>query len=146
MGRPINTYSSQGVTNNGFHAAHHTIVYSTKRPHYIHGEREKGLTKKPIKINCTAHHNLHERSRLNYAKSYTVEHNVKVCFIGKIDRKSEWYLTADFNNAHPLLEQHLPPPVDDKEDSSNLDHSTKPLILSIFNIDAVASKPRRGSV
>lgn len=112
------------------HAEHHTIVYSRDKPHYIHGEKEKGLTKKPIKIVCNARHSLDERSRLNYAKTYTVEHNVKVCFIGKIDKKSEWYLTADFNNTHPPLQHRGPEPVDDEAvshaegGSSTYDYST----------------------
>ncbi|KAH7348835.1 hypothetical protein BKA65DRAFT_477217 [Rhexocercosporidium sp. MPI-PUGE-AT-0058] len=111
---PINTYSKQGVTKNGVHAEHHTIVYSDKKPVYFHGEKDKGLTKKPLKISCSPRHKLDERSRLNYAKTYTVEYNVKVCFIGKIDKKSEWYLTADYNNTHPPIEHRTEQPVDDE--------------------------------
>ncbi|KAK0118622.1 hypothetical protein ONS96_011712 [Cadophora gregata f. sp. sojae] len=110
---PINTYSKQGVTKHGVHAEDHTIAYSEKKPVYFHGERDKGLTKTPIKIVCSARHKLDERSRLNYAKTYTVEYNVKVCFIGKVDKTSEWHLIADFNIVHPPLEHRAPPPVDE---------------------------------
>lgn len=43
-------------------------------------------------------------SRLNYAKIYTVEYNVKVCFIGKIHEDSRKYFNRDFN----LTNQPLP--------------------------------------
>ncbi|KAL2064644.1 hypothetical protein VTL71DRAFT_3782 [Oculimacula yallundae] len=113
---PINTYSRQGVTKRGVHAEHHTIVYTEKKPVYFPGEKEKGLTKKPIKIICSSpRHKLDEHSRLNYHKTYTVEYNVKVCFIGKVDKKSEWYLTADFNSAHPPLMQRGDQPLDEDE-------------------------------
>lgn len=35
-------------------------------------------------------------SRVNYSKVYTVEHNVKVCFIGKIHEESEKTFFTDF--------------------------------------------------
>jgi len=35
-------------------------------------------------------------SRVNYSKVYTVEHNVKVCFIGKIHRDSVATFFEDF--------------------------------------------------
>jgi hypothetical protein len=39
---------------------------------------------------------LRPESRINYAKVYTVEHNVKVCFIGEIHKDSEAIFFADF--------------------------------------------------
>lgn len=33
--------------------------------------------------------NLLKSSRVNYRKIYTIEHNIKVCFIGKIHKDSE---------------------------------------------------------
>jgi hypothetical protein len=35
-------------------------------------------------------------SRINYAKMYTIEHNIPVSFIGKIDEESEATLISDF--------------------------------------------------
>ncbi|KAH7416798.1 hypothetical protein BKA64DRAFT_636196 [Cadophora sp. MPI-SDFR-AT-0126] len=107
---PINTYTRQGVTKKGVHAKHHTIAYSDKKPVYIRGEREKGLTKTPIRISCPTRHKLDERSRLNYAKTYTVEYNVKVWFIGKVHEDSEWTLSTDYNRVHPLLQPRGVPP------------------------------------
>jgi len=44
-------------------------------------------------------------SRLNYAKIYTVEYNVKVSFIGKIHKNSMKSFSRDYNLTHlPLPE------------------------------------------
>jgi hypothetical protein len=73
------TYSGQGVKKEGVHADHHAIIY-TEKPVASRGEKDKGLTKKPIKvITSSPRHKLDNFSRLNYAKTYTVEYNVKVC-------------------------------------------------------------------
>jgi hypothetical protein len=73
------TYTGQGVRKKGVHAQHHAIIY-TDKPVISRGEKEKGLTKKPIKVvPSSPRHNLDKFSRLNYAKTYTVEYNVKVC-------------------------------------------------------------------
>ncbi|KAH6711969.1 hypothetical protein BKA61DRAFT_485641, partial [Leptodontidium sp. MPI-SDFR-AT-0119] len=109
--RPINTYSGKGVTKKGVIAEHHAIIYSDKAAVYLKGEKEKGLTKTPIKVSCSSHHRLDEESRLNYAKTYTVEYNVKVCFIGKVDKGSEWQLTADYNIVHPPLKSSRAPSI-----------------------------------
>jgi hypothetical protein len=42
-------------------------------------------------------------SRLNYAKIYTIEYNVKVRFIGRIHPDSFWQVAADYNAIHPQL-------------------------------------------
>lgn len=39
---------------------------------------------------------LDEMSRLNYAKTYTVEHNVKVAFIGRVHKDSKLTLQKDY--------------------------------------------------
>ncbi|KUJ07131.1 uncharacterized protein LY89DRAFT_368817 [Mollisia scopiformis] len=101
---PINTYSRQGVTKNGVHAGDHTIAYSGGKPVYFKGEKAKGLTKKPLKIVAkNPRHKLADTSRLNYAKTYTVEYNVKVWFIGNVHKDSMWHLITDFNQVHPPL-------------------------------------------
>jgi hypothetical protein len=63
----------------GVHAKHHTIIYTDKKPQYFKGEKEKGLKREPIYM-APDHprHKLLGGSRLNYAKPYTVEYNVKV--------------------------------------------------------------------
>ena len=103
--RPILTYSGQGVNKIGVHANHHAIIYSGKRPIAFRGEKEKGLTMRPINVAPdNPRHKLDDASRLNYAKTYTVEYNVKVWFIGKVSSDSEWQLSTDYNRIHPPLE------------------------------------------
>ena len=66
-------------------------------------------------------HKLDDASRLNYAKQYTIEHNVKIWFIGRISSDSEWRLRTDFNKVHSPLEikGYRPPDMtDDAEDDA----------------------------
>jgi len=68
--------------------------------------REK-LLKKAIKMSpLTARDQLDPLSRLNYAKIYTVEYNVKVCFIGRIHKDSVKYFIRDFNLKHQPLPEN----------------------------------------
>jgi hypothetical protein len=101
---PINTYLRQGVTKNGVHADHHTIIYTEYPPHYITGEREKGLNREPIlMVPNNPSYKLDSASRLNYAKIYTIEYNVKVKFIGKIHPDWGYQVAADYNSLHPQM-------------------------------------------
>lgn len=110
------TYGGQGVKKRGVKAKHHTIIH-TGKPVALKGEKEKGLTKKPIRVEPAGpRHKLDDASRLNYAKTYTVEYNVKVWFIGKIHTKSEWQLVTDYNRTHPPLKARGPPPEDEPDD------------------------------
>jgi hypothetical protein len=71
------------------------------------------LTKIPIRVQpYTIRHKLEAASRLNYAKVYTIEHNVKVWFIGEIHGDSLWNLTAAYNEVHPALRPRGLPPAD----------------------------------
>jgi hypothetical protein len=73
------TYSGQGVRKRGVHADHHAIIYSGKKPVAFRGEKERGLQMRSIKVSPdNPRHKLDDASRLNYAKTYTVEYNVKV--------------------------------------------------------------------
>ncbi|PMD40857.1 hypothetical protein L207DRAFT_346681 [Hyaloscypha variabilis F] len=102
---PILTYSGQGLNKKGVHADYHAIIYSGKKPIAFRGEKEKGLRMRSIKATPdSSRHKLDDASRLNYAKQYTVEYNVKVWFIGRISSDSEWQLRTDYNRIHPPLE------------------------------------------
>ena len=104
------TYGGQGTNKSGVHAKDHAII-CTENPVRFHGEYEKGLTKEPITVEpVSKRHKLDQASRLNYAKLYTVEYNVKVWFIGKIHSKSEYQLTTDYNVVHPPMPSRGTPP------------------------------------
>jgi hypothetical protein len=64
-------------------------------------------------------HRLDDASRLNYAKTYTVEYNVKVWFIGKIHADFEWKVRTDYNRVHPPLEIKAERPSDTVVDDAS---------------------------
>jgi len=102
---PIFTYGYQGVLKYGVHPEDHAVVYSSKTdgPYYRNGE--EGLIKmKPIRIDVkNPADKLDKMSRLNFAKVYTVEHNVKVYFIGRVAKNYEQAVVVAFNAAHPPI-------------------------------------------
>ena len=102
------TYGGQGTSKAGVRAQDHAIVYTEMR-----GKKaeelpyEQKLNKMPIRVEPrTSRDQLDPQSRLNYAKIYTIEYNVKVCFIGEIHRESRKYFMRDYNLMHqPLSEE-----------------------------------------
>jgi hypothetical protein len=98
--RPILTYGGKGTLKRGVHADDHAIIYTGD----LALKKGEKLRKKAIKMipNSPRHH-LDPASRINYAKLYTVEHNVKVDFIGTIYQKHKQQLISDYNNTHRPL-------------------------------------------
>jgi hypothetical protein len=94
-GSPILTYGKQGTTKPGCKPEDHAIVYSE-------GQKSLALTdevliKRPIRVVMKDREDpLHFSSRINYAKVYTVEHNTKVHFIGKVHKDYENNLITDY--------------------------------------------------
>ncbi|KFY44233.1 hypothetical protein V495_03558 [Pseudogymnoascus sp. VKM F-4514 (FW-929)] len=95
---PILTYSKRGSDKPGIKPEHHAIIYTElnqanrsrnhrQTPQVSEGETP--LPNTPIRVEPNAaRHQLNMWSRLNYAKVYTIEHNVKVCFVGRIHKNS----------------------------------------------------------
>jgi hypothetical protein len=106
---PILTYGFQGVLKYGVRPEDHAVVYSSRRDGPYISDREEGLmSKRPIRIEIKdPSHKLDPHSRLNYAKVYTVEHNVKVLFIGRVAEVFEQSVVTAFNDTHPPLD-HSP--------------------------------------
>jgi hypothetical protein len=125
---PIMTYGGQGVNKKGVHARHHAVIYSTEEPVVASGEKEKGMTKRPIRVTVSSpRHKLDSFSRINYAKPYTVEHNVKVWFIGRVHKNSEWQLGTDYNEVHPPLQARgVPPQADNYFTNTRTSDSANP--------------------
>ena len=85
----------------GAHPEYHAVIYTSKSPEMKRGEK---ITKKPVKMDpITPRDKLDPTSRINYAKVYTVEHNVKVHFVGKIIDKHEQRVVTDYNKTHQPL-------------------------------------------
>jgi len=75
----------------------HAIIYTKDRPPtLLQGEMD--LDKDPIEVEPkTPRDTLEVGSRINYAKIYTVEHNVKVHFVGRIAPDSQRRFISDYD-------------------------------------------------
>jgi hypothetical protein len=100
---PIMTYGGQGTLKYGVHPEDHAAIYSSKRDGPYIPDQEN-LTNEAIRVEVIdPTHKLDPMSRLNYAKLYTVEHNVKVFFIGKVAKNFEQKLVDAYNYTHQPL-------------------------------------------
>lgn len=101
---PILTYGGRGLLKPGLHPENHAVIYSgsfSKDRMLLKGE-EYLTPHRPVKVAMDKpSERLHPTSRLNYAKTYTVEHNVKVCSVGYVARKCERDVANAFNEANP---------------------------------------------
>jgi hypothetical protein len=89
---PINTYNCQGVAKKGLSTQDrtaHCVIYMDDTTPTI-DPREAGLmAKKPIAVTAAnPEQKLHYMSRLNFGKVYSVEWNVKVMNVGKVNTDS----------------------------------------------------------
>ena len=96
---PILTYNHQGTGKSGAKGGEHAIIYTGDRPpKELKGER--ALKNSPIEMKPnTPRDKLSPDSRVNYAKIYTVEYNVKVLFIGRVATSSQRKFMTDFDQA-----------------------------------------------
>ena len=94
--RPITTYNLQGTAKSGVNPAHHAIAHTGQDPGRTEHERRQRPMRSSIRVQQddprTA---LDPRSRLNYARIYTVEHNVKVRAFGWIHPSSRHNFDID---------------------------------------------------
>ncbi|KAI1262161.1 hypothetical protein F5Y18DRAFT_430399 [Xylariaceae sp. FL1019] len=81
---PILTYDRRGCSKPGVKASKHGIVYAVgNKPKILKNERDLGF--KPVAVDIYADgESLAKESRVNYSKLVTIEHNVKVFFIGRL--------------------------------------------------------------
>jgi hypothetical protein len=95
--RPITTYQGQATTKLGVNPEHHAIIFTGVVPPREINKEEK-LRCNPIQvIPRTPQRELRKESRINYAKVYNVELNVKVQFIGRVARSSWCNLYTDLD-------------------------------------------------
>ncbi|KAK3940779.1 hypothetical protein QBC46DRAFT_118380 [Diplogelasinospora grovesii] len=81
---PILTYERRGCTKRGVKPRKHGIVYHLGgRPRMLENEPELGFVPVRLELDYQSE-KLAKESRVNYSKLVTVEHNVKVFFIGRI--------------------------------------------------------------
>ncbi|CZR67029.1 uncharacterized protein PAC_16928 [Phialocephala subalpina] len=111
---PIATYGGQGTMKAGVHKEDHAIVYSSKtNPGCYSGDEH---LRKSIRVEVIdPADELDPASRLNYGKLYTVEHNVKVCPIGRVARTYEQQVVDDYNDVHPPVADRPYYNIDDED-------------------------------
>jgi hypothetical protein len=85
-----------GTSKPGIDASSHAIIYmSNSTPARL--KSETGMTKEPICVDpATPDQKLGRLSRVNFAKIYTVEHNVKVLHVGSVAKQSMHHLRGYF--------------------------------------------------
>ena len=94
---PISTYQGQATTKPGVTAQDHAaVVLEGGQPQYHPNEAK--LEKSPMFIKVENHSTgqIDPMSRINFAKVYTVEYNVKVRNIGRIIPDSIWRMDEYF--------------------------------------------------
>jgi hypothetical protein len=70
------------------------IYIGQEVPSPLPGEQ---LVKRAVRMEPSSpEEKLDPKSRVNYAKVYTIEHNIRVCFIGKIHPDSRATFETDF--------------------------------------------------
>jgi hypothetical protein len=94
---PINTYSGQATTKPGVAAQDHAAVVPESGEAQYHPKEEK-LTKTPmiIIVENASTGPISPMARINFAKVYTVEYNVKVRKVGRIASDSIWRMDEYF--------------------------------------------------
>ncbi|KAF9775031.1 hypothetical protein IL306_006856 [Fusarium sp. DS 682] len=95
---PISTYGKKGCKKTGVKAEQHGIVAesSNRNPTGLSGEPKLGFP--PVRVHIyEPNERISRESRVNYSKLTTVEHNVKVLFIGRVVT-SDWDIVTDAVN------------------------------------------------
>jgi hypothetical protein len=89
--RPIVTYNDRGVSKPGTVKEYHCIAYSSlTEPLPKIGEmprNEETPMMPSIRIKVDRGQELDCMSRIDFSRTYTVEHNVKVCRVGYVHKK-----------------------------------------------------------
>ncbi|KAG6011795.1 hypothetical protein E4U43_008123 [Claviceps pusilla] len=94
---PILTYGGKGCNKNGVKPAKHGIIHEHgHKPRMLNGEPKLGFPAVQARITEVGER-LSKESRVNYSKLVTVEHNVKVFFIGSVAPEC-WSQVADAVN------------------------------------------------
>jgi hypothetical protein len=94
---PIHTYNGQATTKPGVVAQDHAaVVAENDQVQYLPQEAELAKTPIYIKVENTSTGPIDPASRINFAKIYTVEYNVKVRKVGRIVADSVWRMDQYF--------------------------------------------------
>ncbi|KAK4454881.1 hypothetical protein QBC34DRAFT_103441 [Podospora aff. communis PSN243] len=81
---PINTYDGRGCTKKGVKARKHGVVYMAgEKPKMLRGEPQLGFRPVRMLSDCPTE-TLRPESRIHYSRFTTIEHDIRVSFVGRI--------------------------------------------------------------
>jgi hypothetical protein len=103
---PISTYGKKGCKKSGVKAEQHGIVTesSNRNPLPLRDEPKLGFP--PVRVHIYEQgERISKESRVNYSKLTTVEHNVKVLFIGRVIT-SDWDTVTEAVNTSWANKMH----------------------------------------
>ena len=99
---PINTYNYQGVAKKDLSTQDrkaHCVIYMDNTHPTIDVKENDLIVKRPIAVTAAnPEQKLHQMSRLNFGKVYSVEWNVKVMNVGKVNADSMAAFTGYWHN------------------------------------------------
>jgi hypothetical protein len=135
---PIATYGKRGVGKPGVNKSEHAIIYSGKRaPEPLDSEAaargENGMRPEAIRVDLDDKNDkLDPRSRLDFGKVHTIQHNIKVRYFGQVHKNSMRALINQFGNvwhASPKAvvaqAEVIPGPSSSKGNTARADPSTR---------------------
>ncbi|KAM0481262.1 hypothetical protein ACHAP7_004841 [Fusarium lateritium] len=103
---PISTYGKKGCKKSGVKAEQHGIVAESSNRNPAPLSNEPSLGFPPVRVHIYEQgERISKESRVNYAKLTTVEHNVKVLFIGRVVG-SDWEVVTDAVNTSWAKKMH----------------------------------------
>ena len=123
----ISTYGGQATTKPGINPADHAAVVQEGTTAARHSG--ENLVHEPIEVKIEDRDvSIHAMSRINFAKIYTVEHNIKVRNVGRVTSESLQEIERHFLKALgiPLLRPAPEPDPTNSEISSVLTPDTSP--------------------
>ncbi|KAL4726730.1 hypothetical protein ACLX1H_005620 [Fusarium chlamydosporum] len=92
---PISTYGKKGCKKSGVKAEQHGIVAESSNRNPVPLSNEPKLGFPPVRVHIYEQgERISKESRVNYSKLTTVEHNVKVLFIGRVVG-SDWNVVTE---------------------------------------------------
>lgn len=100
---PITTYGSQGVGKPGVTKSEHAIIHTGRNaPEPMSSEKpvrgEVGMRPEPIRVEPDDREDkLDPRSRIDFGKVHTIQHNIKVRSYGNVHERSMQALQKQFN-------------------------------------------------
>jgi len=153
----IQTYRKQGVSKRGVTKSDHAIIYTGReapqpKRKELPPRGKHGMRRSVRVVSQSKKDKLDSMSRVNFAKIYTVEHNVKVYDFGQVHSRHEHRLISQFNevfretNKESISATVAGSPDQTLYQSPPDAYSEDPLTEGVANMALAAQPSERGEV